>query len=80
MVTMDVHGLYNDIDHEDGANVCFNALEKHRQKKVSFGTLRTIITHLASKTYSWNSCKWNYARTQIYLQPAKIKSQYFEVR
>ena len=37
---------------------------------------RTIITHLAGQTYVWHGCKWNFAGPQIYLQPAKIKSQY----
>ena len=36
-----------------------------------------IITHLAGQTYVWHSCKWNFAGPQIYLHPAKIKSQYF---
>ena len=39
-----------------------------------------IITHLAGQTYVWHGCKWNFAGQiylQIYLQPAKIKSQHF---
>ena len=27
----------------------------------------------------WHGCKWNFAGPQIYLQPAKIKIQHFEV-
>ena len=42
MVTMDVHGLYNNIDHEEGANARFKALQKGK-KNVSSETLRTII-------------------------------------
>ena len=38
-----------------------------------------IITHLAGQTYVWHGCKWNFAGPQIYLQPAKIKSQHFGV-
>ena len=34
-----------------------------------------IITHLAGQTYVWHGCKG----PQIYLQPAKIKSQHFGV-
>ena len=41
--------------------------------------LCSIITHLAGQTYVWHGCKWNFAGPQIYLQPAKIKSQYFGV-
>ena len=40
---------------------------------------RTIITHLAGQTYVWHGCKWNFAGPQIYLQPAKIRSQHFGV-
>ena len=39
----------------------------------------TIITHLAGQTYVWHGCKWDFAGLQIYLQPAKIKSQHFGV-
>ena len=45
----------------------------------TFITLTNIITHLAGQTYVWHGCKWNFAGPQIYLQPAKIKSQYFGV-
>ena len=38
-----------------------------------------IITHLASQTYVWHGCKWNFAGPQIYLQPAEIKIQHFGV-
>ena len=37
------------------------------------------MTHLVSQTYVWYGCKWNFAGAQIYLQPANIKSQHFEV-
>ena len=36
-----------------------------------------FITHLAGQTYVWRGCKWNFVGPQIYLQPAKIKSQHF---
>ena len=42
-------------------------------------TKTVIITHLAGQTYVWHGCKWNFAGPQIYLQPAKIKSQHFGV-
>ena len=35
-----------------------------------------IITHLAGQTYVWQGCKWKFAGPQIYLQPAKVKSQH----
>ena len=38
-----------------------------------------IITHLAGQTYVWHGYKWNFAGPQIYLQPAKMKSQLFGV-
>ena len=37
MVVMDVHGLYNNIDQEEGAEACFNALN------VPSETIRTLI-------------------------------------
>ena len=56
------------------------------QRRVEFFILITplivrthIITHLADQTYVWHGYKWNFAGPQIYLQPAKIKSQYFGV-
>ena len=36
-------------------------------------------THLAGQTYVWHGWKWHFARPQIYLQPANIKSQHFGV-
>ena len=35
--------------------------------------------YLESQTYIWHSYKWNFAALKIYLQPVKIKSQYFGV-
>ena len=39
MVTMDVHSLYNNIDHEEGAEACFRALEKRNQKVLFLKTM-----------------------------------------
>ena len=38
-----------------------------------------IMTHLGSQMYVWHGCKWSFAGPQIYLQPAKMKSQHFGV-
>ena len=46
---------------------------------VDISLLIIIITRLAGQTYVWHGCKWNFAGPQIYLQPAKIKSQHFGV-
>ena len=43
MVTMDVHSLYNNIDHKEGAEACFRALKKRNQKVVSSKTLKSMI-------------------------------------
>ena len=43
MVRMDVHSLYNNIDHEEGVEACFRALEKRKQKVVSSKTLKSVI-------------------------------------
>ena len=43
MVTMDAHSLYNNIDHEEGAEGCFHTLEKRSHKVVSSKTLKSMI-------------------------------------
>ena len=48
------------------------------QKKCSACVLNLLLE------YHWvgrptHGCKWNFARSQIYLQPAKIKSHHFMV-
>ena len=43
MVTMDVHSLCNNIDHQKGAEACFHALEERNQKVVSSKTLKSMI-------------------------------------
>ena len=58
--------------------------KNHRQSDAQnswflYAVFFCIITHLASQTYVWHGCKWNFAGPQIYLQPAKIKSQHFGV-
>ena len=58
---------------------CTRALTLSRAGLVRDQPEISIITHLAGQTYVWHSCKWNFAGPQIYLQPAKIKSQHFGV-
>ena len=43
MAVMDVHGLYNNIDQEEGVEACFNALEKRKKKNVPLETIKTLI-------------------------------------
>ena len=44
MVTMDVNGLYNNIDHTEGADACYNiAMEKRRNKYLPSKIIRNII-------------------------------------
>ena len=40
---MNVNGSHNNIDHEEGANPRYNALEKRKQKKISSDTLESMI-------------------------------------
>ena len=47
MVTVDVHSLYNNIDHEEGAEACFRALEKRNQKVVSSKTVKSMILFIS---------------------------------
>ena len=43
LVTMDVSSLYTNIDHEEGAQACFKALEKRKNKKVPSEILKSLI-------------------------------------
>ena len=43
MVTMDVNGLHNNIDHEEGANASYIDLEKRKRMKISSDTLKSMI-------------------------------------
>ena len=40
---MDVSSLYTNIDHEEGAQACFNALEKRKDQKVPSTLLKKLI-------------------------------------
>ena len=40
---MDVSSLYTNIDHEEGAQAFFEALEKRKNKKVSSKILKSLI-------------------------------------
>ena len=64
-----------------GGEVAFKVLDGFGGvlRDMAIYVITYIITHLASQTYVWHGCKWNFAGPQIYLQPAKIKSQYFGV-
>ena len=53
--------------------------ESNLSSSILYWNQNKIITHLAVQTYVWHGCKWNFAGPQIYLQPAKIKSQHFGV-
>ena len=43
LATMDVGSLYTNIDHEEGASACYNALEKWTNKRVPSSLLRRLI-------------------------------------
>ena len=43
LVTMDVASLYTNIDHEEGAEACFQKLENRKNKKVSSRILKSLI-------------------------------------
>ena len=43
LVTMDVRSLYTNIDHHEGAEACFEALEKRKNKTISSSLLRRLI-------------------------------------
>ena len=43
LVTMDVGSLYTNIDHHEGADACFEALEKRKNKTITSSPLRRLI-------------------------------------
>ena len=43
LVTMDVASLYTNIDHDEGAEACFQKLECRQNKRVSSGMLKSLI-------------------------------------
>ena len=43
LVTMDVSALYTNIDHEEGAQACLEALEKRKKKTIPSAILKTLI-------------------------------------
>ena len=43
LVTMDVAALYTNIDHDEGAEACFQKLESRKNKDVSSGILKSLI-------------------------------------
>ena len=61
------------------SHACHSRGAQHSLACCNLLVLYYIITHLAGQTYVWHGCKWNFAGPQIYLQPAKIKSQHFGV-
>ena len=40
---MDVSALYTNIDHEEGAQACLEALEKRKKKTIPSAILKTLI-------------------------------------
>jgi hypothetical protein len=43
LVTMDVASLYTNIDHREGAEACFEILEKRKNKKITSSRLKRLI-------------------------------------
>ena len=43
LVTMDVSSLYTNIDHEEGAEACYRALQSRSNKKISSRILKKLI-------------------------------------
>ena len=43
LVTMDVSSLYTNIDHEEGANACYEKLEERRRKPIPSEILKSLI-------------------------------------
>ena len=43
LVTMDVSSLYTNIDHDEGADACFEQLENRKNKTIPSLMLRSLI-------------------------------------
>ena len=43
LVTMDVTSLYTNIDHEEGANACYEKLEERKRKSIPSKILKSLI-------------------------------------
>ena len=43
LVTMDVTSLYTNIDHEEGAEACYQKLEQRKKKTIPSAVLKTLI-------------------------------------
>ena len=57
MVTMDVNRLYNDIDHTEGADVCYIAMEKRKNKYALSRIIRNLILFiLKNNVFKSASC------------------------
>ena len=56
LVTMDVASLYTNIDHEEGAQACFENLKKRRNKKIPSTLLKKLISLvLKSNVFRFNN-------------------------
>ena len=78
LTTCEVHTIkYSDLSF-DGMLLLVNQISNHSNvnDQIISHILLHIITHLAGQTIFWHGRKWNFAGPQIYLQPAKIKSQH----
>ena len=43
LVTMDVSSLYTNIDHEEGAEACFQKLEERKNKSIASIVIKNLI-------------------------------------
>ena len=43
LVTIDVSSLYTNIDHEEGAEVCFQKLEERKNKSIASIVIKNLI-------------------------------------
>ena len=43
LVTMDVTSLYTNIDHEEGAEACYESLERRKKKSIPSAVLKSLI-------------------------------------
>ena len=58
LVTMDIASLYTNIDHLEGANACYDKLEKRKNKTIPSSLLRNLILLVLKSNVSALICNF----------------------
>ena len=58
LVTMDVCSLYTNIDHEEGANSCYKALQTCKNKKISSKLIKSSFFWFSHQTFFYLGARY----------------------